>query len=833
MGEVYRARDERLGRDVALKLIRPSSAKDQDRVRRFEQEARAAAALSHPNIVAIYDIGVHDGMPFIVSELLEGKTLRERLANGSLSVREAADYGLQIAQGLMAAHDKHIVHRDLKPENLFITKDNRIKILDFGIAKLLHPEAEKSGPIQALTTQTRAGSILGTVAYMSPEQLRGKPIDARSDIFSLGAIIYEMLTGRRAFRGETDVDTITAVLRETPPELTQERANVPKSFEQIVNHCLEKEPENRFQSVRDLIFALETLATGSPPQVGSWFTAASLKKVMVAVAVLALLGASVWLLRPWFSAATTHAQFHRLTFERGTVYGARFTGDGRSVVYEASWHGDSPRLYSTLSASPQAQMLDATDAHLLAVSRSNQMALQMHGLHGTLLDYTGGTLAAAPLAGGAPRELMEDVRWADWDPQSPDKMAVIHQANGRSRLEFPVGTVLYENAGSISNVRFSPSGDKIAFMDHPVLWDDRGFVRMVDRSGKVTTLSTEWESESGLAWNTKGDEVWFTATEAGYNRRLMAVDLRGRTRLILSGTDGLNLQDIAADGRVLLTSEDQRVALEALVPPDKTARDLSWYDWSVAKDISRDGQWVLFEESGEPFGGQYAVSVRRLTGPPTHLGNGSAGGLSPDSKWALDVSTTDPPRVTLLPLGPGVPREVPLPGLEHVQNGSARFLPNGEQIIINGNEPGRPVRGFLVGLAGGKPRPVTPEGIAALLVSPDGRFVVAQRTGAGLVVCSVDNGSITEIPGMEVTDSPAQWSADSRALYVYHFGEMPARIYRLDLATGKRTVVRELQTAEQAGVVSIGPITMSPDATRFAYSYYQNLSALYVVTGLQ
>jgi len=258
MGEVYRARDERLARDVALKLLKPSFAHDQDRLRRFEQEARAAAALNHPNIVAIYDIDFHEGAPYIVSELLEGQTLRQRLLQGPLTARQAADYGVQIAQGLVAAHDKRIIHRDLKPENLFITRDGRIKILDFGIAKLTLSDAVEDRSMASMTTQTKAGSVLGTVAYMSPEQLRAKPVDARSDIFSMGAILYEMLAGHRAFAGETEVDTITAVLKEDPPEIVITGQNIPAAFEQMVRHCLEKEPENRFQSARDLAFALST-----------------------------------------------------------------------------------------------------------------------------------------------------------------------------------------------------------------------------------------------------------------------------------------------------------------------------------------------------------------------------------------------------------------------------------------------------------------------------------------------------------------------------------------------------------------------------------------------
>lgn len=834
MGEVYRARDERLERDVALKFVRPSSAQDADRLRRFEQEARAAAALNHPNIVAIYDIGMHEGVPFIVSELLEGKTLRERLAAGALSVREAANIGLQVAEGLIAAHDKHIVHRDLKPENLFITKQNLVKILDFGIAKLVHPDASKSPSIEALTTQTRSGFVLGTVAYMAPEQLRGKAVDGRTDIFSMGAILYEMLTGRRAFRGETDVDTITAVLRETPPEVTRERASVPKAFEQIVNHCLEKEPEQRFQSMKDLAFALQTLSAGSGREWGAlWTRSFPLKKFALGtLAAVALVGCG-WLLSTWIHIGAGSPEYHRLTFEEGTVYSARFSPDERNVIYEASWNGNPPRLFSTVSSSSQTQQLEISDAHLLALSKSNQMALQLHGLHGTSLDYTGGTLAQAPLAGGAPREMLEDVRWADWDPTSPNELAVVHNVNGRSRLEFPMGKILYESSGSITNIRFSPSGDKIAFMDHPVLWDDRGTVRTVDRAGHLQTLSSEWESEAGLAWSPKGDEVWFTAIDAGYNRKLMAATVSGRTRQILNAPEGLNLQDIAADGRVLVSAESQRVALEALMPPDNHPRDLSWYDWSLIKDISADGQWILFEESGEPFAGHYAVSVRRLTGAPIHLGDGSAGGLSPDGKWALDVATTDPPRVSLLPIGPGVSRDVLLPGLEHVQNGSARFMPDGQHIVVNGNESGHPVRGYLMDLNDGKPRPVTPEGVAIFRVSPDGRNAAAHGPNASLVLCSMETGAMSRIPGIEPGDTSAQWSADSSALYVYHFGEMPARIFRLDIRTGKRTLVRELEPSQRGGVVSIAPIAMSPDATRFAYSYYQNLATLYVISGLK
>ena len=318
---------------MALKILKPSLAHDQDRLRRFEQEARAAAALSHPNIVAIYDIGMHDGAPYIVSELLEGQTLRERLLNGPIPRRQSIDYARQIAQGLTAAHEKRIVHRDLKPENLFLTKDGRIKILDFGIAKLLNSafdsEAGEAGSIANMTTQTRSGSLLGTIAYMSPEQLRGKAVDHRTDIFSFGAIFYEMLTGKRAFAGETQVDTMTLILKEDPPEMIREGQDIPAAFEQVVRHGLEKDPENRFQSARDLAFALSTLAdvTTSRQILPFRLETTRFRMWMLRIAAALLLVAAATYLGIRLR-TVQNPDFRRVTFERGTVYSARFTPDG-------------------------------------------------------------------------------------------------------------------------------------------------------------------------------------------------------------------------------------------------------------------------------------------------------------------------------------------------------------------------------------------------------------------------------------------------------------------------------------------------------------------------
>src|ERR1700694_2846463 len=262
MGEVYRAKDPRLRREVAIKVLPASFSPDPERLRRFEQEAKAAGLLNHPNITAVYDIGTENQAPYVVTELLSGETLRGALAGGRLSARKGVDYALQIAHGLGAAHEKGIVHRDLKPENLFVTKDGRIKILDFGLAKLTHTE-EGSGVtnLPTATAGTEPGVVLGTLGYMSPEQVRGRQADARSDIFSFGAILYEMLSGKRAFHGGSAADTMSAILKEDPPDLSVTNQNIPPSLERIVRHCLEKNPEERFQAARDLAFDL-AVATG-------------------------------------------------------------------------------------------------------------------------------------------------------------------------------------------------------------------------------------------------------------------------------------------------------------------------------------------------------------------------------------------------------------------------------------------------------------------------------------------------------------------------------------------------------------------------------------------
>ena len=370
-------------------------------------------------------------------------------------------------------------------------------------------------------------------------------------------------------------------------------------------------------------------------------------------------------------------------------------------------------------------------------------------------------------------------------------------------------------------------------MEHPLVWDNKGVVRVVDLpAGKVHTLTREWESEGGIAWRPDGKEIWFTAIEKGTNLNLMAVTLSGKVRTVLDLPMGITLQDIAPDGRVLVALTTKRLALSFSTPGSKEDLELSWHDWNVAKDISPDGQSVLFEDSSEQEPG-YAVALRRLDGSlPIRLGDGSAGGLSPDGKWAIAFSVK-PVQVTLLPTGPGQPRPVETRGLESIQSGWGRFLADGQRIIVNANEPGHPSRCYMLDLNGGKPKAVTPEGTVCGPSSPDTKFVVGVGANSAVAIYSIDNGTVQSIPALKAGFQPVQWSSDGSALYGYHLGELPSKIYRVQIATGKQTVIQQFRPGTPAGVVTVTPVVASRDGKRFAYSYNQSLSVLYLVSGLR
>jgi eukaryotic-like serine/threonine-protein kinase len=835
MGEVYRARDPRLGRDVAVKVLPPAFSADPGRLARFEQEARAVAALNHPNIIAIYDVGTEDGRPYLVTELLEGGTLRTRLSDEPLPVRQAVELAVQIARGLAAAHEKGIVHRDLKPENLFVAKDRRLKILDFGLAKLT-----VTGPAESTIAagRTESGTVLGTVGYMAPEQVRGEPADPRSDLFALGAILYEMLTGKRAFHAETSAETMTAILRSDPEPMHPSRKDIPVGIEKITLRCLEKDPRQRYQSAHDLAFQLESAVEGTAGGASLDGRARPWSRWLLSAALLTgITGGLLFGVPLGERQGGLTPEFHRVTFRPGFVWSGRFAPDGRTIVYGAAWAGGPPEVFSTRPESPESRSLGLADASILSVSRSGELAVLVRAQYAGGWAYRG-TLARLPIEGGAPREILDSVLWADWEPKG-EELAVVREQQGKRRLEYPIGKVLYQTGGTIREPRFSPKGDRVAFLDHPIFGDDRGYVATVDRSGNVKRLTQLWKSIQGIAWAPDGEEIWFTAADQGPTRGLYAVTRAGKTRTIMRPPGSLALQDISRQGEVLLAQWNIRYGIAGRTAGDSEERDLSWLDWSAIRDFSRDGTLLLFTEGGEGGGASYGIYLRRTDGSPAvRLGDGEALALSPDAQLVLSIEGGDRPRPVLLPTGAGQPRTLPAGNIRNYQNGS--WLPDGRRVLFLASEPGRGARYYLQSIDGGDPEAITPEGMrdfgfGAHTVSPDGRWVVARGPDGAIALWPLAGGDPRPVSGLLPAEFPLRWSADGTFLYTAlpAEGRRKLQLARLDLASGKRTVWKDLVPADAMGVTRIGNPMVSPDGSAYAYTYGSHVSDLYLVDGLK
>ena len=835
MGEVYRARDARLKREVAIKVLPSSFAQDADRLRRFEQEAQAAGGLNHPNITSVFELGEHEGSPYIVTELLEGETLRARLAGGALAVRKATEMAIQLARGLAAAHEKGIVHRDLKPENLFLTSDGRVKILDFGLAKLTQVEG-KSGQqtnLPTATAGTEPGVVLGTLGYMSPEQVKGKAADQRSDLFSVGAILYEMLSGRRAFHRDSAAETMSAILKEEPPDLSATNQSVQPGLERIVRHCLEKNPEERFYSARDLAFDLESLsqvsgAAAAPRAEGKRGRLWPL--LTGAVAATALLSGSLAYFAGKRAGDQPPPSFFQLTFRRGEILSARFAPDGQTVVYAAAWDGKPIEVFVGRLESPESRPFGLIGAEVLALSKSGEMAVSLNRVSAGGFRRAG-TLAQLSVAGGAaPRDILEDVEWADWAPEGR-ALAVVRTARGQNRLEYPIGKTLYQTNGWISNPRVSPDGDLVAFIDHPSVTDDGGSVAVVERSGRKKVLSQPFSSAQGLAWRPDGREVWFTAAEVSL-RALYTTSLSGRVRLRSRIAGNLTLRDISRDGRLLMTRDTFREEILARPAGESKERDLTWLDYSLPTALSPDGRTVLFTEGGEGGGPGYSVYVRKTDGSPAvRLGEGFGQALSPDGKWAVVIlhSTSDP-QLVAYPTGAGEAKLFPKDGLSVL---NASFLPGGKRILFTASEPGHGLRLYERDFANGKPRALTPEGYrGSRVVSPDGTSAVVTGPDRRTYLYPLEGGEPTAIPGLDENDRVAQFAVDGRSLFVYRQGEAPTKVYRVDVSSGRRELALTLMPQDAGGVSEIGPL-LTPSGDSYAYSYSRTLSDLYIVDGLR
>ena len=829
MGEVYRATDTKLGRDVAIKVLSAATASDPDRRHRFEQEARAASALNHPNILTVYDIGEADGIVYIAMELVDGKTLRELVASGEpLPTKKLLDLAVQIGDGLAKAHSAGIVHRDLKPENVMVSKDGFAKILDFGLAKLTEA-AQQDGSVlpTAVAPGTTPGTVMGTVGYMSPEQASGQPVDFRSDQFTLGSILYEMATGRRAFARKTGAETLVAIIREEPEPMTQAAPKAPAPVRWIVERCLAKDPEERYASTKDLARDLKSVRdhlteTSFSGGLQAAEPARARRRGWLIPATLALLvGAGLGFLARSGLVGKPPApiEFRRLTFQRGRVLEARFAPDGQTIVYSAAWGGRPVELYSTRADIAESRSLGLPGAVVLSISSAGEIAVSLD--RRSIIGYEAtGTLARVPLAGGAPREILEDVQDADWSPDGKS-LAVCRVVGNRSRLEYPIGKVLYEAAGWVNGVRVSPDGQLLAFVDHVQRGNNDGHIKIVDASGKLRLAGPYVAGFSGLAWSPKGDEVWWGA--------IQATSVDGRTRQVWASPNSY-IQDISRNGSVLVGTGTARREIVGYAALGDSPRNLTELNWSFPVDISSDGRRVLFTEQNRT---PPSVYTRGLDGSPAvRLADGEAFGFSPDGRWALTLKTPERRQVVLVPTGAGEPRTLDLGNLTC---GWASWFPDGKRLLLAANEPGRAARLYSVDVSGGQPRVISSEGVAVATqpVSPDGRSIAARGPDGRIAIYPAEPGEPRPVPGLDPAEVALRWTADGRSLYVTHFSMPPGIVDVVEIATGRRTRFTQFEPPDPTGIEVVGPAVIAPDGKSYVYSYRRVLDDLYLATGMR
>jgi eukaryotic-like serine/threonine-protein kinase len=838
MGVVYKAVDSRLGRTVAIKVL-STAVVNAERERRFVQEAKAASSLNHPNIVTLYDIDTQevDGKPiqYIAMEYVAGETLDHLIGKKGLRVRDVLKYAIQIADALAAAHAAGIVHRDLKPSNVIVTPQGVVKILDFGLAKLSEPgdaDAYAETMHGEGSPLTEEGTILGTVAYMSPEQAEGKVVDSRSDIFSFGSVLYEMATGQRAFSGGSKLSSLSAVLYKDPQPASTAVADVPPELDRIIARCLKKDPERRWQTMADVKVALDELREEmdsghfalASPVAGQRSNART--KLWAGLGVIAgvLLGLALRVSYEYeqnFIRPTGPPSFQRLTFRRGDVTSAKFA-PGDTVVYSAEWDGAPSTLFSAQPGNRESRALSLPSARVLAISPRGEMAILLGG-------EDVGTLARVPFGGGAPREVLEGVSGADWGPDG-DSLAVVRATAGKFRLEYPVGTVLYETEKRPPMMpRVSADGKLVAFFDFDVEVGDYALC-IIGPNHPKQVLSRGWRAIGALNWSPDNHEVWFSGGQPGGDPALYAVTLSGVQRLVSQTGGMIVMQDVARDGRVLLSTVNSRLGILYSPPNGGAQRDLAWLDSSLAYELSNDAQSLVFVELSDGQGRNSAIYLRKTDGSPAiQLGYGNRPSLSPDGKWVACIHHVgDRSSLMLLPTGPG---ESQFPKIDGVHFDNVEWFPDSKRILFTGNETGHATRTWMYDPETSKTTPLTPEGTRGTRVSPDGqRFVTVDPHK--LLVSPVVGGDSSTIVDLQNGESVARWSGDGRYLFLQQREPTSINISRLELATHRKEPWLVVKVPEP-GAQFFGPLALSADGKACATTFQHDLANLFLVRGLK
>jgi serine/threonine protein kinase/Tol biopolymer transport system component len=835
MGVVWKALDTNLDREVAIKILPEALSADAERMARFEREAKLLGSLNHPNIATVYGLHEAEGIRFIAMEFVPGEDLSQRLTKGGLPLDEAKEIAGQIASALEAAHERGVIHRDLKPANVRISDDGMVKVLDFGLAKTFggDPQASYDPDLSPTVTsdRTRDGVILGTAAYMSPEQARGRAVDRRCDVWAFGCMLYECLTCAKAFPGETITDTLAAILK-SEPDWTALPTGTPASLRRLLRRCLAKDPRQRLSSLGDARLEIEdaeedAVAHAVSSRWSPWL-------VLPVVAALLIVALAIFFAGRDPRTPEQTISYRKLTHQRGMVRSARISPDGQTLIYSAGWEGKPLQQYmQRLDSSGALPVpLEPGHARLLSISSRGELAILLPLQPGlTLLpSFRSGTLARIPLTGGTPRAVSENVRSADWAPSGEDFALVRGLETGRL-LEYPAGNVLYRNAGEIACVRVSPSGELIALFDLPFANNNRGAVAVVSSEGKYEALTPELENLTGLAWSPDGSEIWFSGAD-DTGPALFAVDLSGRLRVIRRSASHIMLFDIARDGRVLLGHYLFQLGTVALAPGEELERELSYTDASFVTDISADGEYILFERQDQM---RYDIWLRRTDGsPPTRLGSGSSFSLSPDGNWVLAGEFSRSAPLTMLPTGAGSPRV-----LQSAAGALwADWSPDGKSVLWVAADAEGTTMLYIQDIDSTESRLVSTEGIQAYIdrpfyVSPDGSWIAALDRSDMVRLFPLDGGEPREVPGVLPGDEPAGWSLDGGALFVSQTTSLPAQLFRLDLENGERSLLHEVMPADPSGVAGVLTLISTPDGEMYAYSYVRYLGSLYLVTGLE